>query len=207
VGEQEYHAPLVVAADGANSLMRHKLGWDASRKARRHAVRQHFRTSVTREAWVDVHLSVTQETYVSPLPDNEVLVAAMGAGATIPEEWRGSEALDAPMGAAPLAVRATQRVGPGCVLLGDAAGNCDPITGGGMTHALLSAELLAEYLKDSRSLEAFDHAREAMLRKYRMLTAGVLTLAKAPMLMGPALMALQRTPRVFSALLGVAGGV
>jgi flavin-dependent dehydrogenase len=207
VGEREYRAPLVVAADGANSLMRHRLGWDASRESRRHAVRQHFRVSRAQEPWVDVYLSPTQETYVSPLPDNQVLVAAMGREAVIPEEWRRFEALDAPMGAAPLTVRASQRVAPGCVLLGDAAGNCDPITGSGMSQALLSAELLAEYLKGSRSLDAFDRAREAMLMKYRALTAGVLTLAKTPMLMGPVLTVLQRTPRVFSALLGVAGGV
>ncbi len=207
VGDLEYRASLVVAAEGANSVMRHKLGWDASRKARRHAVRQHFRVPRAREPWVDVYLSPMQETYVSPLPGNEVLVAAMGEGAMIPEEWSRFEALDAPLGAAPLTVRATQRVSPGCVLLGDAAGNCDPITGGGMSQALLSAELLAECLRDSRSLEAFDRAREAMLRKYRALTAGVLTLSRTPALMSPALSFLQRTPRVFSALLGVAGGV
>ena len=34
-----------------------------------------------------------------------------------------------------------------------------------------------------------------------------LTLARTPVLMGPALTFLQRKPRVFSALLGVAGGV
>jgi flavin-dependent dehydrogenase len=116
------------------------------------------------------------------------------------------------MGASPLVVRASQRVAPGCVLLGDAAGNSDPITGGGMAQALLSAELLAAHLRVSfpptlETLEAFDRAREAMLVKYRMLTAGVLAVSRWHVLTGPALTFLQHSPRVFSALCGVAGGV
>lgn len=215
-GDCEYRAPLVVAADGANSLLRHKLGWDASRRSRRHAVRQHFRIPAASGPplgrWINVYLSPTQETYVAPLPDNQLMVAAMGADPTIPQEWSRYQALDTPIGAAPLVVRASQRVALGCVLLGDAAGNCDPITGGGMAQALLSAELLAAYLKDSypptlATLEAFDRAREAMLASYRRLTAGVLVVARWPVLTGPALRFLHHTPRLFSALLGVAGGV
>jgi hypothetical protein len=81
-----------------------------------------------------------------------------------------------------------------------------------MAQALLSAELLASHLKGAfpptlETLEAFDRVRESMLLKYRALTAGVLTLARTPLLMGPALLVLRRTPRVFSALLGVAGGL
>jgi flavin-dependent dehydrogenase len=210
--EREYCAPLVVAADGANSLLRHRLGWDASRRKRRYGVRQHFRLSEPREPWIDVHLSATQETYVSPLPDNQVLVGALGDNARIPEEWTRLESLDAPMGASPLVVRASQRVASGCVLLGDAAGNSDPITGGGMAQALLSSELLASFLKDSfppalETLEAFDRAREAMLVKYRMLTAGVLALSRWPVLTGPTLTVLQNSPRLFSTLCGIAGGV
>jgi flavin-dependent dehydrogenase len=213
VGEREYRAPLVIAADGVNSVMRHKLGWNGYRSSRRYGVRQHFRLPQPHEPWVDVHLSATQETYVSPLPDKQVLVGALGdMNPRIPAEWSRFEALDAPMGGAPLTVRVSQRVGPGCVLLGDAAGNCDPITGGGMSQALLSAELLASFLRDSfpptlETLLAFDRAREMMLLKYRALTAGVLALAKTPILMGPALTVMQRTPRMFSALIGIAGGV
>jgi 2-polyprenyl-6-methoxyphenol hydroxylase-like FAD-dependent oxidoreductase len=89
------------------------------------------------------------------------------------------------------------------VLLGDAAGNCDPITGGGITQALLSAQLLCTHID---SLQEFDRAREAMLASYRRLTAGVLALADHPSLLRPALSVLHHTPWLFSRLLAAAGG-
>jgi 2-polyprenyl-6-methoxyphenol hydroxylase-like FAD-dependent oxidoreductase len=200
---QEYRAKLTVAADGANSILRHKLGWDASKPSRRHALLQHYRIAQPASQWVEVHLSPNQETYVTPLLNNEILVATLGETSTRPAAFAHLEPIGPPRGAAPLTVRASRRFAPGCVLLGDAAGNCDPITGGGMSQALLSAELLVEHLD---SLEAFDHAREAMLANYRRLTAGVLTLANHPALLRPALSILGHAPGLFSRLLAVAGG-
>ena len=202
-GGQEYRADLTVAADGANSILRHKLGWDVSKRTRRHAVLQHYRLTKATPEWVEVHLAQGQETYVTPLPGNEILVATLGNSPQTPAEFASLERIGPPLGAAPLSVRATQRFAPGCVLLGDAAGNCDPITGGGMSQALLSAELLAEHID---SLEDFDRAREAMLANYRRLTAGVLALANHPALLRPALSLLGLAPGLFSRLLGVAGG-
>jgi menaquinone-9 beta-reductase len=119
--------------------------------------------------------------------------------------------VDEPLGAAPLTVRARQRVGGGCVLLGDAAGSCDPITGGGISQALLSSEILAEHLANAfpptaEALAAFDSAREKMLAGYRRLTAGVLALAARPRLLRPALTLLDRSPALFTRLLSIAGG-
>jgi len=197
--EQEFRAPLTVAADGANSRLRHRLGWDASKPTKRHALLGHFRGHPSE--WVEVLLDHEQEVYVTPLCNGEILVAALAEAPKIPVHFGLPIA---PLrGAAPLTVRAKQRFAPGCVLLGDAAGNCDPITGGGMSQALLSAELLVHHID---SLEAFDRAREAMLANYRRLTAGVLALARHPALLRPALAVLDRVPGLFSQLLGVAGG-
>ena len=200
-GGQEFRARLTVAADGANSVLRHKLRWDASKPMRRYGLRRHYRGSASE--WVEVYLSDEQETYLTPLPDGEVLVASLGESPSCVNEF---EPIDAPMGASPLTVRASRRVMDGCVLLGDAAGNCDPITGSGMSQALLSAELLAAYIQRGETLEAFDRAREAMLTNYRRLTAGVLALRNHPALIRPALTTLHHAPWLFSRLLGIAGG-
>ncbi len=182
-GDQEFHAPLVVAADGANSLLRHKLGWDDSRPSRRFGIRRHYRANGPAEPWVDVYLAPDRETYVTHLPDREILVATLGdSRCELPQGLRDLEPLDVPLGAAPLSVRANRRFALGCVLLGDAAGSCDPITGGGISQALLSSELLAQHLAINfppsiETLAAFDRARERMLAGYRWLTAGVLALA------------------------------
>ncbi|MEO5922533.1 MAG: NAD(P)/FAD-dependent oxidoreductase [Bryobacteraceae bacterium] len=199
---EEIRADLTIAADGANSVMRHKLGWDASQRMQRYAVVGHYRGPTSE--WVDVHLAEGEETYRTPLPGGEVLVATLQTrGSAFRAPWPGHTPIGPLRGAAPLAVRATQRFGPGCVLLGDAAGNCDPITGGGISQALLSAELLACHID---SLATFDQAREAMLASYRGLTAGVLALARHPVLLKPALTVLAHTPGLFSKLLGMAGG-
>ena len=55
------------------------------------------------------------------------------------------------------------------------------------------------------SLE-FDRERESLLRDYRRLTAVLLWLARNPAFLGVALETMRRLPRVFSHLLGVAGG-
>lgn len=196
---EEFRAPLTIAADGANSVLRHKLGWDASPRTKRHALLGHFPGPPSE--WVEVYLHDGQEVYVTPLPGGQRLVAALGESPRIPPDF--GEPIEPIRGAAPLTVRANQRHSPGCALLGDAAGNCDPITGGGITQALLSAELLVEHIND---LAAFDRAREAMLANYRRLTAGVQTLASHPALLRPALTVLSHTPGLFSRLLGVAGG-
>lgn len=200
-GGQELRARLTIAADGANSVLRHKLGWDASKPSRRYGLRRHYRGSTGE--WVEAYLSGEQETYITPLPNGEVLVASLGE---VPSCVSDLEPIDEPMGAAPLTVRASRRVIDGCVLLGDAAGNCDPITGSGMSQALLSAELLANYIERGESLEAFDRAREAMLVNYRRLTAGMLALRNRPSLIRPALMTLHHMPSLFSRLLGIVGG-
>jgi len=97
-------------------------------------------------------------------------------------------------------------------LLGDAAGFLDPITGGGMTQALMSAELLAEYVVDrlgtqERWLWKFDSERQCMLRDFQILTRMVLWVADHPRLAKGLLSALGDASTVFSYLIGVSGGV
>jgi flavin-dependent dehydrogenase len=178
--------------------------------------------------WVEVYLGRDYELYVTPLPDGELLVAGLAdaaqlAGGAVPafERWLaeqpalaarlvGAVPLTPLQGRAPLAARATAGYVPGCVLLGDAAGYVDPITGGGITQALLTAELLAAHtpaiLAEDAALAAFDHERGAMLRDYHLLTRGVLALARQHSLAPFALRALRVAPPLFSHLIGVAGG-
>lgn len=234
-GGGELRAKLTVAADGASSRIRHALGWDeataASGKRGRFGVRRHFRLAQGRAVpeWVDIFLSAGLEAYVTPLPAGEVGVALLSDVPGVPaaalfasaeaahpelrELLEGSEAVTAPMGASPLVVRARRRFGEGVVLLGDAAGNCDPISGGGMTQALMAARMLAETLGTVASrdvsmdlLARFDRERERMLGDYRRLTAVQLAVFRLPPLASVSLRVLDAAPRLFSHLVGVASG-
>jgi flavin-dependent dehydrogenase len=111
----------------------------------------------------------------------------------------------------PLAGRARAGVAPGIVLLGDAAGFLDPITGGGMSQALMTAELLANYVTerlgtDERWLQDFEREHQRMLRDYRILTRMVVWLADYPRLAERLLSALRASPCFFSHLVSVSGG-
>ena len=91
---------------------------------------------------------------------------------------RGAKPVSAARGRAPPAASARAGVAPGLVLLGDAAGFTDPLTGGGIAQALLSAESLARHLpralaeRDDEWLWRFDRRRRALLRDYAASVRG-----------------------------------
>ena len=219
---------LVVAADGANSRLRHQLGLDRPPRGKRFGVRAHFRLEPRAETsrWVEVFLGGSYELYVTPLPGREMLVAALSSTRPLDrpleeqflvwcrehrrlaERLRGAEQVSQFLSAR-LGAGARSGVAPGIVLLGDAAGSPDPITGSGMTQALLSSELLAGELSKGftgeATLRSFELRRRAMFRDAQWLTRLVLALAKRPRLARRAFRLLSARPEIFSHLLAVSG--
>jgi len=230
VGGDVRRAALVVAADGAHSRFRHRLDLNEPVLRSRVGVRRHYRlTGRTAPPWVDIFLGPSREFYVTPLPDGEVLVALLAEADAVQsplepqfDRWRAvppplRELLDgaqpiSPLLATPLAATARRGFVPGAVLLGDAAGFIDPITGGGMAQALVTSECLAHFIVTHGAehadawLPAFERRRHALLRDYRLLTRGVLALARRPRLARAALATLSWTPPLFSHLVGVSAG-
>jgi len=229
VNGELYRGGLVVAADGAQSRLRHLLRLDLPPRRKRVGVCMHFRLAPGSAPTqiVDVYLGRGYELYATPLPNHELVVA--GAARTtciegsleeqfrrwcsthLAERLEGAEQISDLLAISPVSGRARRRFLPGFVLLGDAAGFTDPITGGGMTQALLTAELFANHATRHAPtadhwLAAFDREREALLQDYRRLTALLLWLALNPVLFGVALAGMRRLPPLFTHLLGVAGG-
>jgi flavin-dependent dehydrogenase len=231
VGGTEQRAHLTVAADGVHSPLRRALGLDGIPRRRRIGMRAHYRLArgMELEPWVDIFLGDGHELYVTPLPQGELLVAALASAGALgaPAEsvfdgWcraqpvlaarlRGADRITPLRGVSPLTAGARRGFAPGVVLLGDAAGSLDPIAGGGMTHALECAELLARHVP--RAIDAgdtwlaeFESRRRALLRDYALLTHGMLWLERHPGWVRPALSALRAWPPLLSHLLGVAGG-
>jgi flavin-dependent dehydrogenase len=225
-------AALVVAADGVHSRLRHQMGLNLPVCRKRIGIRAHFRLvkGQAQAPCVDVFLGRGYELYVTPLPGDELLVAALAdarqLGESVERSFRRwllaepelakrlerAEQITPLLATSPLAAQARSGVAPGFVLLGDAAGSLDPITGGGMTQALVTAELLERYIPDRMSeddswLWNFERARRALLFDFRVLTRMVLWLADHPRLGQRLLWLMDALPFFFSHLIGVSGGV
>jgi menaquinone-9 beta-reductase len=232
VNGEPHRAPLIVAAAGAHSWLRRLMGLSVPPRRKRLGMRAHFRVISGQEhpPWVDVFLGPGHELYVTPLPERELLVVALADGrqfdgpvghafqrwiAAQPELARrleGARQITPLLGTSPVTESARTGIARGFVLLGDAAGSLDPITGGGMAQALMSAELLAQCVperlgSDDSWLWKFERARRAFLLDYRILTGMVLWMTDHPQVGEPLLLFLKTVPAFFSHLIGVSGGV
>jgi flavin-dependent dehydrogenase len=99
------------------------------------------------------------------------------------------------------------------VLLGDAARATDPLTAGGLAHALVTAERLAALVPRALAgdldahLGRFDGDRRRLLRAPALLTDGLLALVRRPALARGTLRLMRAWPRLMRRLLGVAAGI
>ena len=188
---QEYRAPLGVAADGAQSIIRKQLGLNDGFKRARFGVRAHFRLADAKPQapWVEVFIENKIEIYATPLRNREILVALLAEVGTfrgstkaeflslcrsfpaLADRLEGAEQITQLMGATPISGNTRHATTLGAVLLGDAAGYADPVTGTGMTQALITAEPLTKHLVRRKKVDAawsrpFEQQRRAILGKW-----------------------------------------
>jgi len=116
-----------------------------------------------------------------------------------------------PRGAGPLAQRARSRIADRFVMVGDAAGYLDAITGEGVSLALAGAQALGAVLpialQRGATRETFLPYDRAVGRKYRRYALGcrtVLALARRPRARRPMLGFLGSHPRLFDRLIALA---
>ena len=124
----------------------------------------------------------------------------------------GATPLTKPAGRAPVTRRARAGFAPGAVLLGDAARATDPLTAGGIAHALVTAERLAAIVpralaEGDAPLARFDRERRRLLRAHDWLTRALVFLVDRPALARPTMRGMRAAPRLMRALLGIGGGV
>jgi len=231
VGGEIRRGVLVVGADGLESPVRRSLGLDvAARAPARSGVRMHFRLAPGRTLADNLEIFVGRgyELYAAPLPDGELLLAGLGdegalggSARTALERWiaaepflrdvlEGATPLTAPAGRARVARRARAGFAPGAVLLGDAARASDPLTAGGISHALATAERLAaavpRYLAEGdRALCRFDRERHRLLRPHDWLTRALVQIVRRPLLAHATLLSMRALPPLMRRLVMVAG--
>jgi flavin-dependent dehydrogenase len=211
-------ASWLAVADGLHSPTRRALGLQGTPSPSgppRFGLRRHYRL----EPWTDlveVHWSRRVEAYVTPVAADVVGVAVLGPGdGTSFETWledfpelRERIAAAAPAsvvrGAGPLRQRATRRVSGRALLVGDAAGYVDALTGEGLSVGLSCARELVRCVVAGRPQE-YERAWRRATWRYRVLTGGLLWAAQRPTVRRTIVPAAERLPRVFTAIVGQLG--
>ena len=179
-------APWVVAADGLHSPTRRSLGLDRPHprtadkgRAHRFGLRQHYAT----RPWgdhVEVHWGAHGEAYVTPVADDLVGVAVLSRCRSplsdgLAEFPHLRERLDcAPVvtsvrGAGPLRQRTTHRVAGRVLLVGDASGYVDALTGEGISLGLAHARAAVAAIA-ANDPQSYERSWRAATRRYAVLT-------------------------------------
>lgn len=223
----EVKARLLVAADGLHSRLRTLAGLERPNPLpRRFGLRQHFRIQPWSDR-VEVHLCETLQAYVTPSGANRIGVAFLwemgrepGPAAfdtflerfpRLADRLRGAPADSRPRGAGPLAQATRRRVADRVVLVGDAAGYVDAITGEGLSLALVCAQALGKIMPGALeagatrdALQPYERFSAKEFRRYALVCRSVLALARHPSARRRVLGFLGRRPRLFDRLVKLA---
>ena len=212
-------ARYLAAADGLHSPIRRQLGLARPGSDRtaasgsagevRRGLRRHFFVSPWTDL-VEVYWSSLGEAYVTPVADDLVGVAILtSARGTFDSHLNAFPALkrrlcDARpagtvMGAGPLRQRVRGRVAGRVLLVGDAAGYVDALTGEGIAVALRTSAELVDCVRKDRP-EDYETAWRRVSRECRMLTGSLLWARNRPLLAPRIVPAAALLPGVYSTI-------
>jgi flavin-dependent dehydrogenase len=178
-----FRARYLAAADGLHSPIRAALGLARpSTGARRWGIRRHILTTPWSDC-VEVYWSDDSEAYVTPVADDCVGIAILtshkggfderlGAFPALQERVHGM-AHGTDRAAGPLRQKVRSRTAGRVMLVGDAAGYVDALTGEGLGIAFGAADLMVQCVTADRPQD-YDKRWRRMSRRYRLLTAAVL---------------------------------
>lgn len=184
----------LLAADGLASPLRRRLGLELPpRRAARFGVRRHFAAAPWTDR-VEVHWARDAEAYVTPVAPDLVGVALLFERAAPGRRWPDLLARfpalrerlgDAPavtpaQGAGPFERRVRRRVAGRVLLIGDAAGYLDPLTGEGVRLGLDAGRAAVEALVRGRP-RGYEQAWRRLTRSYWTLTSALLAVAGSPL--------------------------
>lgn len=199
----------LVAADGLHSAVRRQVGLEApSRPGRpRFGLRRHFTVAPWSEH-VEVHWAAGFEAYVTPVADDLVGVAVLGPpgtdyqGAldglpTLAARLRGAEPATTLRGAGPLRQRAVSVRSGRVLLVGDAAGYVDALTGEGLATGFAAARAAVAAIAAGRP-ERYPAEWARVTRRHRVLTTALLAMTGQPALRRALVPAAAALPGVFA---------
>jgi flavin-dependent dehydrogenase len=208
-------ARYLVAADGLHSPIRRTLEEHPVRSARpRYGLRQHFRVAPWTDL-VEVYWTPGAEAYVTPVASDLVGIGLLFARASsggpsefgarlagfpaLVERLDGAAAASDVRGAGPMRQDVRRRVYGRVLLVGDASGYLDALTGEGIGVGVAQAEVLAACLAAGRPGD-YERAWRRVSGPAWRFTAGLLWARNQPALAGRLVSTAQRLPWLFATL-------
>lgn len=211
VDEQPFR--YVIAADGLHSRVRHQLGLEGRpTHRRRYGLRRHYRLAPW-TSFVEVHWAACAEAYVTPVTADTVGVALLSSARGSFDDHLGrfpslrarlgdAAPLGEVLGAGPLRQRARSRVAGRVLLVGDAGGYVDALTGEGVAMAVLQARAAVAAVRDHDPMR-YERDWHTITRRYRLLTASLLGATRWPPVRRALVPTAQRLPALFAAAVNV----
>jgi flavin-dependent dehydrogenase len=214
-------ARWVVGADGTSSRVR---GWakldprkvDAPQNENlRFAFRRHYRVAPW-NGFMELHWGRHCQVYVTPVSREEVCVALISSNPKLrlriddalgefPELWahlKDAELASSERGAITVTRRLRRVYRGSSVLVGDASGGVDAITGEGLCLAFRQAILLGDCLA-SGNLARYQKGHRALLRRPALMARMMLFMARHSRLRRRTMQVFQSNPRSFAGMLAM----
>jgi flavin-dependent dehydrogenase len=209
-GSGDLAGSWLLGADGLHSTVRRWVGGSTRARVRpRYGLRRHFAVAPWTDL-VEVHWTVGAEAYVTPVgphevgvailtdtrgPDHDAWLASFPALAT---SLRGAEPTTRVLGAGPLEQNVGRRSVGRVLLVGDAAGYVDALTGEGIALGVATASAAVECVATGRP-DRYEQMWRDATRRYRMLTRAVLFAAQHEPLRTAVVPAARLLPPVYGA--------
>jgi flavin-dependent dehydrogenase len=204
-------ARYLVAADGLHSTIRRILERPSPRRpaAPRYGLRRHYRIAPWTDL-VEVHLTAKAEAYVTPVSDDVVGIALLlprpggddfearlSAFPALARRLAGAACGGDVRGAGPMRQDVRRRVYGRVLLVGDASGYLDALTGEGLGVGLAQAEALVHCLAAGQPGD-YERAWRKVSGPAWRLTAGLLWSRNQPLLGSRLVPTAQYAPWLFS---------
>ena len=201
-------ADFVIAADGLHSPIRQELGLaGAPSSRRRFGLRRHYRV----EPWtryVEVYWSAIGEAYVTPVAEDLVGVAVLAnrrAGSfdslmphfpALSRRLAGVSTVGGVRGAGPMAQVTRQRTSGRALLIGDAAGYVDALTGEGLSVGFAMAKAAVAAVV-AGSPDQYERQWSSLTRQQRWSTSALVSATERRIVRRALVPAAKSLPSVF----------